>query len=89
MIPSKSQNAELAWKLIKALSATGVQEELTKQVGIALSRRSWADSDVVKDDPVLSVVAEARAKAVVPDRPFWTNENMAKVADAGKTMYEN
>ncbi|WP_067782777.1 ABC transporter substrate-binding protein [Actinomyces vulturis] len=89
MIPAKSQNAELAWELIKAMTAPEVQEAVTEETGMAMSRKSWADSPVVKDDPILSVVAEARSLAVAPNRAFWDSENMAKIDEAEKTMYEN
>ena len=56
---------------------------------MACSRKSWAKSDVVQNDPNMRVVATARDLAVAPDRAYWPNQNMAKIADAGKVMYEN
>ena len=69
MIPSRSQNAALAWELIKALTEVSVQEQITSAVGMACSRRSWAESATVKDNPVLSVVAQARELALAPCGP--------------------
>lgn len=89
MIPAKSQNAELAWKLITALTATKVQEQITATVGMACSRKSWAESATVKNDPNLSVVAAAREVATAADRPFWTSTNAAKLGEAEKVMYED
>lgn len=88
MIPAKSQNAALAWELIKAMTQTEVQEEITKSVGMACSRKSWAQSATVKDDANLSVVAKARDVAVAPDRAFWGSTSTAKISDAEKVMYE-
>ncbi|MCO6631968.1 ABC transporter substrate-binding protein [Cutibacterium avidum] len=89
MIPTKSQNADLCWELIKVLTDADVQAQVTKEVGMACSRKSWAKSDVVQNDPNMRVVATARDLAVAPDRAYWPNQNMAKIADAGKVMYEN
>lgn len=88
MIPSKSQNAELAWQLIKDMTSLKVQEAVTAETGMAMSRKSWANSDVVKNDPILSVVAKSREYASTPDKAFWGNENAAKISDARKVMYE-
>ena len=88
MIPSKSQNAELAWQLIKDMTSLKVQEAVTAETGMAMSRKSWANSDVVKNDPILSVVAKSREFAATPDKAFWGNENAAKISDARKVMYE-
>ncbi len=88
MIPTKSQNTELAWEFIKAMTAKDVQEQVTKEVGMAMSRKSWAESDTVKNDPIASVVAKSREYASAVDREFWASENMAKIADAQKAMYE-
>ncbi|QPL04691.1 MULTISPECIES: ABC transporter substrate-binding protein [Actinomyces] len=89
MIPAKSQNAELAWKLITALTATEVQEKVTATVGMACSRKSWAESETVRSNPNLSVVAAAREVATVPDRAFWSSMNAAKLTEAEKVMYED
>lgn len=89
MIPTKSQNAELCWELIKALTTTEVQAQITKEVGMPCSRKSWANSPVVKDDPNMRVIAKARNLATAPDRNYWSDPNMAKIADAGRRMYEN
>ncbi|MDU7935387.1 MAG: hypothetical protein E7J54_32860, partial [Pseudomonas aeruginosa] len=82
-------NADLCWELIKVLTDADVQAQVTKEVGMACSRKSWAKSDVVQNDPNMRVVATARDLAVAPDRAYWPNQNMAKIADAGKVMYEN
>ncbi|MDO5728548.1 MAG: sugar ABC transporter substrate-binding protein [Actinomycetaceae bacterium] len=89
MIPAKSQNAELAFELIKALTAPEVQEDLTKTTGMACSRKSWAESDTVKNDPILTTVAEARQIADSLDRVFFNNMNIAKIGEAHKAAYEN
>ena len=42
----------------------------------------------MKNDPIASVVAKSREYASAVDREFWASENMAKIADAQKAMYE-
>lgn len=89
MIPTKSQNAKLAWELIKALTDVKIQEAVTKQTGLSMSRKSWANSALVKNDPVLSVVAKAREIAIAPTRSYWNYSNIAKITAADKEMYED
>lgn len=89
MIPTKSQNAQLAWELIKDLTQVKVQEAVTKNTGMAMSRISWGKSSFVKNDPILSVVAQSRAIATSPDRIYWNSPNIAKIQLAGKELYEN
>ena len=88
MIPAKSQNADLAWELIKEMTKLKTELAVTKETGMTMPRKSWAENSAVKSDPLLNVVAKSLPLAVATDKPLSQNNNIASITTAYTTMYQ-
>ncbi|GAB3808522.1 extracellular solute-binding protein [Humibacter antri] len=88
MIPAKSQNADLAWELMKEMTKLSTELAVTEETGMTMPRRSWAENPKVKNDPLLSVVAKSLPLAVATDKPLAQNNNIATIGTAYTTMYQ-
>lgn len=88
MIPARSQNADLAWELMKQMTALETELAVTKETGMTMPRKSWAADPLVKSDELLKVVAEALPLAVAPKDSLAQNQNIASIDAAYKTMYQ-
>ncbi len=82
MIPAKAQNSELAWELLKKLTAVKVELEATKQAGMTMPRKSWGTDGAVKDDPLLSVVAKSLPLATNTQGVISQNKNLNSINTA-------
>ncbi len=54
MIPAASKHPEMAWELIKRLTATDVEVATSLANGMTMPRKSWLESAEVQADPILS-----------------------------------
>ncbi|MHA7984278.1 ABC transporter substrate-binding protein [Rathayibacter sp. CAU 1779] len=88
MIPAKSQNADLAWELIKEMTKLKTELAVTEETGMTMPRLTWAADPKVKNDPLLSVVAKSLPLAVATDKPLAQNNNIASITTAYTTMYQ-
>lgn len=88
MIPAKAQNPDLAWELIKELTELKVELAATKQSGMTMPRKSWAEAPAVKDDPLLGVVAKALANIKSFQGPLQTNKNLNSINTAYTTAWQ-
>ncbi|HEY9347229.1 MAG TPA: ABC transporter substrate-binding protein [Inquilinus sp.] len=53
MIPKDAQHPKEAWDLLKGLVALDTELAATKEAGMTMPRRSWAENPEVKADPVI------------------------------------
>lgn len=58
MIPKDAKHPEMAWELIKALTARDVEVKTSLANGMTMPRKSWLASDEVQADPVLKAFGE-------------------------------
>lgn len=89
MIPTKSQNPELAWELIKRLTTLEVELETTKAMGMTMPRLTWASNDQVKNDPIMGIVAEGVKVATPVEIDLFDNSNIASIYTAYQTFYQS
>ena len=59
MIPSKAKHPELAWELITRLTKLETELAVTKETGVSMPRKSWAEAPEIAGDPVLKAIAES------------------------------
>ncbi|MGH3503147.1 MAG: extracellular solute-binding protein [Nocardioidaceae bacterium] len=57
-VPKKAKHPDLAWDLIKRLTTLDVELQVTKESSQTMPRRSWAESEQVKNDPMLAPFGE-------------------------------
>ncbi|MFE0752582.1 extracellular solute-binding protein [Inquilinus sp. NPDC058860] len=57
MIPKEAQHPKEAWDLLKRLVALDTELAATKEAGMTMPRKSWAESPEVKADPVIGSFA--------------------------------
>lgn len=60
-IPAKAKHKDLAWDLIKRLTALDVENAVTRETGVTMPRKSWAKQSWVQDDKQVGAVARALA----------------------------
>ncbi|WP_129669786.1 ABC transporter substrate-binding protein [Phytoactinopolyspora endophytica] len=58
-IPTNSPHPDLAWDLIKRLTALEVEEKATEETGMLMPRKSWAESSEVQGNERYAVFADA------------------------------
>jgi multiple sugar transport system substrate-binding protein len=88
MIPAKSQNADLAWELMKELTKLKTELAVSAETGMTMPRKSWAETPVIKNDPLLGVVARSLPLAESTDYPLSQNKSIASIGTAYTSMYQ-
>lgn len=89
MIPKKAKNADLAWDLIKRMTTLEVELKVTKETGQSMPRKTWAQQDAVKSDPIMHTIAEALEYAVDWWQPLAKTGKTPQVGEAYKTFYQS
>lgn len=57
-VPAKAKHADLAWDLIKRLTALQTEQAATKEAAMLMPRKSWGQLPEVQADPVLKGFAD-------------------------------
>jgi|GEM_PF-363088 len=88
-IPAKAKHKELAWDLIKRLTALKVENAVTKETGVTMPRKSWAKQSWVQSDEQIGAVARALAYG-----QSWTNGigatgKATELADVMRSAYQS
>lgn len=89
MIPKKAKHADLAWDLIKRMTALDVELQVTKEAGMTMPRKSWAEAKQVTSDPLLDKVAEALSYGTDWWRALAPTGKGPKIEDSYKTFYQS
>ncbi|MGH3344515.1 MAG: ABC transporter substrate-binding protein [Carbonactinosporaceae bacterium] len=57
-IPKKAKNPDLAWDLIKRITAVDVELAVTEEADMTMPRKSWARNEAVRSNPTLNAFAQ-------------------------------
>jgi multiple sugar transport system substrate-binding protein len=88
-IPAKAKHPDLAWDLIKRLTAVDVELAATKEVGMTMPRKTWAADPSVKANPTVGTVAKALAYGVSWPNGIAATGKADQVTDDWKSAYES
>jgi multiple sugar transport system substrate-binding protein len=88
MIPTKAKNPELSWELVTRLTALETELAVTKEVGTAMPRKSWAQDPVVADDPTMNVIAKALAVVAETDPELPASGRAAQINELYEKAYQ-
>lgn len=88
-IPEKSRHPDLAWDLIKRLTALETELALTKESGQTMPRKTWAEHPDITSDPVMQKLAEALQYTVDWGEAVAPSGKLPVISDAYKTLYQS
>ena len=90
-IPQGAAHPEAAWELIKLLTQVDTEIEATREAGMLMPRKTWANSPVVQQNEILAAFAKLLPYAV----PFGLRANQLGLpeltwgGDVFNTFYQN
>src|SRR5699024_6453203 len=88
-IPAKSKHPDLAWDLVKRLTALETELALTEESGQTMPRKSWAEHPDITSDPVTQKLAEALQYTVDWGQAVAPSGKLPVITDAYKTLYQS
>ncbi|MFI6479222.1 ABC transporter substrate-binding protein [Nonomuraea sp. NPDC050663] len=88
-VPSKAARPELSWDFIKRVTALEVEQAATKEVGMLMPRKSWAELPEVQNDPITKAFSEALAVARDSTEEIRLTGQSGKYDEALKVMYQS
>jgi multiple sugar transport system substrate-binding protein len=88
MIPAKAKNPELSWELVTRLTALETELAVTREVGTAMPRKSWAQDRVVTEDPTMTAIAEALAVVADDDPQLAASGRAAQINELYEKAYQ-
>lgn len=86
-IPAKAKNPDLAWELIKALTALETEKAATAESGMLMPRKSWAQAPEVQANPIVKAYSETLGYAYDFTVEARTAGKQAKLYDQLKSLY--
>lgn len=87
-IPAKAKKPDLAWDLIKRLTALDTELALTKESGQTMPRKSWAEHPDITSDPLMQTLAEALQYTVDWGEAVAPSGKLPVIDDAYDKMYQ-
>ncbi|AYY14583.1 extracellular solute-binding protein [Actinobacteria bacterium YIM 96077] len=88
-IPAQASHPDLAWDLIKRLTALDVEEQATDEAGMLMPRVSWAESSAVQDNDQYSVFAKAFPYAVDYKEDLRLTGKSGEIDELFDTLYQD
>jgi multiple sugar transport system substrate-binding protein len=88
-IPAQAKHPDLAWELVKRLTALEVEGEATEEAGMLMPRKSWADLPIVADDDHYSVFADAFPYASDVMEDLRPTGKSGEIGELFTTLYQN
>ena len=88
MIPTKAKNPELSMKLVAKLTALETELAATKEAGMSMPRKSWAQDPTVVSDENLKVIAAAVGLVAEQDVELSASGKLSQVSDLYKKAYQ-
>jgi multiple sugar transport system substrate-binding protein len=88
-VPAKAKNPELSWDFIKRITALDVERAATKEVGMLMPRRTWADQPEVKNDERYKAFSQAFPFAVDSSAELRLTGKSGEISELYKTLYQS
>jgi multiple sugar transport system substrate-binding protein len=88
-IPAQSAHPDLAWDLVKRITALEVEEKATAETGMLMPRVSWAESPEVQGNDEYSVFADAFPYAVDYVEDLRLTGKSGEIGELFKTLYQD
>lgn len=88
-IPAKAKHPDLAWDLIKRLTALRIENAVTREADMTMPRKSWAKQSFVQNDASIGAVARALAYGKSWPNGIDATGKGAELTDALKTAYQS
>jgi len=88
MIPAKAKNPELSWELVGKLTALDAELAATKEAGMTMPRKSWAQDPAVASDETLKVVATALKLVAKQDPELPATGRVNQINELYKKAYQ-
>jgi multiple sugar transport system substrate-binding protein len=88
-IPALSPNPDLAWDLIKRLTALEVEEQATEETGMLMPRVSWAELPAVAENEQHAVFADAFSYAADYQADLRLTGKSGEVNELFNTLYQS
>ncbi|MEU6715570.1 sugar ABC transporter substrate-binding protein [Nonomuraea sp. NPDC046802] len=87
-VPAKAARPDLSWDFIKRITALEVERAATKETGMLMPRKSWADLPEVQSDPAIKVFADALPIAKDSSQQVRLTGQLGKWEEQLKVMYQ-
>ncbi|MQA86702.1 MAG: extracellular solute-binding protein [Streptosporangiales bacterium] len=84
-IPKGAKHADLAWDLIKRMTALDVELKVTEEADMTMPRKSWAEDPKIASDPVLGAFGEGLSYA----EDWWDALNRTGKRGAVDELYKS
>ncbi|NJP98202.1 extracellular solute-binding protein [Nonomuraea sp. FMUSA5-5] len=87
-VPAKAARPELSWDFIKRVTTLQVERAATKETGMLMPRKSWAELPEVQSDPITKVFADALPTAQDSSQQVRLTGQLGKWEEQLKVMYQ-
>ncbi|AQZ65461.1 N-Acetyl-D-glucosamine ABC transport system, sugar-binding protein [[Actinomadura] parvosata subsp. kistnae] len=87
-VPAKAARPELSWDFIKRVTTLQVEQAATKETGMLMPRKSWAELPEVQSDPITKVFADALPTAQDSSQQVRLTGQLGKWEEQLKVMYQ-
>ncbi|NEE02882.1 ABC transporter substrate-binding protein [Phytoactinopolyspora halotolerans] len=88
-IPAASAHPDLAWDLIKRLTALEVEQKATEEAGMLMPRQSWAELPSVQENEHFAVFADAFPYAVDYVEQLRLTGKSGEIGELFTTLYQD
>lgn len=88
MIPAKAKNPDLSWELLTRLTSLEVELKATKEAGMSMPRKSWAQDPSVAGDAIFKTIAKSLTLAAAQDPALAAAGKSSQVNDLWQTAYQ-
>lgn len=88
-VPAKAKNPDLSWDFVKRITALEVERAATKEVGMLMPRRSWAEQPEVKKDERYKAFSQSFPLAVDTSAELRLTGKSGEIGELFKTLYQS
>ncbi|HEY6739987.1 MAG TPA: sugar ABC transporter substrate-binding protein, partial [Actinopolymorphaceae bacterium] len=88
-VPAKAKRPDLSWDFIKRITTLEVELAATKEAGMLMPRKSWAQNPAVQNDEMTKPFADAFAVALDTTQDLRLTGKSGEVGEHFKTMYQS
>lgn len=88
-IPAKAKNPDLAWALVKKLTAAKVETAATKEAGMLMPRKSWAADPAVQGNEQYKAFAQGFPYAVDTGAELRLTGKSGEIGELYITLYQD
>ncbi|SEF77811.1 multiple sugar transport system substrate-binding protein [Nonomuraea solani] len=87
-VPAKAARPDLSWDFIKRITTIEVEQAATKETGMLMPRRSWAELAEVRSNEAIKVFADALPNAKDSSQQVRLTGELGKWEEQLKVMYQ-